>query len=141
MRSLAQPPPAILRIDYRIAPLADMPAVRRDRRGFADEYHILAHRHGQLPRAFGVGRDDRPVIALAAAMHIELAARAGYRTGLWRRAFGRLLCKLGQFADRDAGLQAFHDSIENLPLNFRSEEHTSELQSRLHLVCRLLLEK
>src|SRR2546422_8240604 len=25
--------------------------------------------------------------------------------------------------------------------NFRSEEHTSELQSRLHLVCRLLLEK
>src|SRR2546422_6057343 len=27
------------------------------------------------------------------------------------------------------------------PLNERSEEHTSELQSRLHLVCRLLLEK
>src|SRR2546429_7024981 len=25
--------------------------------------------------------------------------------------------------------------------SFRSEEHTSELQSRLHLVCRLLLEK
>src|SRR2546429_1745801 len=25
--------------------------------------------------------------------------------------------------------------------NHRSEEHTSELQSRLHLVCRLLLEK
>ena len=24
---------------------------------------------------------------------------------------------------------------------YRSEEHTSELQSRLHLVCRLLLEK
>src|SRR2546422_5199630 len=26
-------------------------------------------------------------------------------------------------------------------IHFRSEEHTSELQSRLHLVCRLLLEK
>src|SRR2546422_4598531 len=26
-------------------------------------------------------------------------------------------------------------------VNHRSEEHTSELQSRLHLVCRLLLEK
>src|SRR2546422_7883748 len=26
-------------------------------------------------------------------------------------------------------------------INYRSEEHTSELQSRLHLVCRLLLEK
>src|SRR3989304_9424195 len=34
---------------------------------------------------------------------------------------------------------------ENLPSSLcwivRSEEHTSELQSRLHLVCRLLLEK
>src|SRR5687768_18219796 len=27
------------------------------------------------------------------------------------------------------------------PAALRSEEHTSELQSRLHLVCRLLLEK
>src|SRR2546429_1274558 len=27
------------------------------------------------------------------------------------------------------------------PQTLRSEEHTSELQSRLHLVCRLLLEK
>src|SRR5687768_17621569 len=30
--------------------------------------------------------------------------------------------------------------LAHLPLE-RSEEHTSELQSRLHLVCRLLLEK
>src|SRR3989442_1988226 len=29
----------------------------------------------------------------------------------------------------------------NLAINRRSEEHTSELQSRPHLVCRLLLEK
>src|SRR2546422_5604556 len=29
----------------------------------------------------------------------------------------------------------------SVPLVVRSEEHTSELQSRLHLVCRLLLEK
>src|SRR2546422_1263303 len=28
-----------------------------------------------------------------------------------------------------------------VPATLRSEEHTSELQSRLHLVCRLLLEK
>src|SRR5712675_2474138 len=32
--------------------------------------------------------------------------------------------------------------MSSAPQNFRrSEEHTSELQSRLHLVCRLLLEK
>src|SRR2546422_5381522 len=32
-----------------------------------------------------------------------------------------------------------HDT--RLTFRWRSEEHTSELQSRLHLVCRLLLEK
>src|SRR2546422_1816003 len=33
------------------------------------------------------------------------------------------------------------DRIKPPPISVRSEEHTSELQSRLHLVCRLLLEK
>src|SRR2546429_1542251 len=36
--------------------------------------------------------------------------------------------------------QRFNGQELNPPLK-RSEEHTSELQSRLHLVCRLLLEK
>src|SRR2546422_4897312 len=34
-----------------------------------------------------------------------------------------------------------HDEESETSRNHRSEEHTSELQSRLHLVCRLLLEK
>src|SRR2546422_4589357 len=34
-----------------------------------------------------------------------------------------------------------HRSCEPGRTALRSEEHTSELQSRLHLVCRLLLEK
>src|SRR2546422_8585257 len=38
---------------------------------------------------------------------------------------------------RDVDWPAHDESLEAL----RSEEHTSELQSRLHLVCRLLLEK
>src|SRR2546422_5151074 len=42
----------------------------------------------------------------------------------------------GEFEDR---LKAVLKEIE--ASNGRSEEHTSELQSRLHLVCRLLLEK
>src|SRR2546429_1885028 len=33
------------------------------------------------------------------------------------------------------------EKIRDTPIVARSEEHTSELQSRLHLVCRLLLEK
>src|SRR2546422_1491459 len=32
-------------------------------------------------------------------------------------------------------------NAQNVSVDQRSEEHTSELQSRLHLVCRLLLEK
>src|SRR2546422_6359458 len=39
-------------------------------------------------------------------------------------------------ADLETSLQDF-----KLSWTKRSEEHTSELQSRLHLVCRLLLEK
>src|SRR2546429_863217 len=38
----------------------------------------------------------------------------------------------------------YYDSADDLAAlleHLRSEEHTSELQSRLHLVCRLLLEK
>src|SRR5256884_1496811 len=39
------------------------------------------------------------------------------------------------------GFRAGHVARKLLAGHFRSEEHTSELQSRLHLVCRLLLEK
>src|SRR5690625_5593762 len=42
---------------------------------------------------------------------------------------------------KDSGFTEI-SSIMVLPaVNFRSEEHTSELQSRGHLVCRLLLDK
>src|SRR5687768_17786485 len=43
-----------------------------------------------------------------------------------------------------AALSAFYPEAKNIhdpEVRDRSEEHTSELQSRLHLVCRLLLEK
>src|SRR2546422_4393586 len=40
-----------------------------------------------------------------------------------------------------SGFVVFQSLEEVSPLEERSEEHTSELQSRLHLVCRLLLEK
>src|SRR2546422_2270153 len=41
----------------------------------------------------------------------------------------------------DAMWRAMGDGFSVPKERFRSEEHTSELQSRLHLVCRLLLEK
>src|SRR2546422_4758076 len=40
-----------------------------------------------------------------------------------------------------ASSSTFTSSSVTAPIISRSEEHTSELQSRLHLVCRLLLEK
>src|SRR2546422_7037491 len=60
-------------------------------------------------------------------------------TTLFRSALAR-----GHAGDRrvgeDASVDAVHD-VERGADDRRSEEHTSELQSRLHLVCRLLLEK
>src|SRR3712207_8422504 len=61
----------------------------------------------------------------------EAAKRAGIET---------LAVMTGGFGEdelRDAGASAVFDSVAEL----RSEEHTSELQSRQYLVCRLLLEK
>src|SRR4051794_41261583 len=41
----------------------------------------------------------------------------------------------------DAGRPALYIRADRVKLVGRSEEHTSELQSPVHLVCRLLLEK
>src|SRR3989449_4666450 len=38
-------------------------------------------------------------------------------------------------------VRGHHGALGVREVHARSEEHTSELQSRLHLVCRLLLEK
>src|SRR5438309_5140266 len=47
-----------------------------------------------------------------------------------------------QFRAAPLGLGRFwSDQIGTAPSAMRSEEHTSELQSQFHLVCRLLLEK
>src|SRR2546429_1664609 len=46
-----------------------------------------------------------------------------------------------RFAKRPGIYANAHMAPRDLRAFCRSEEHTSELQSRLHLVCRLLLEK
>src|SRR5438445_9491889 len=52
------------------------------------------------------------------------------------RRFGELALALAITAAQKEGFIS-----ASSPLGFRSEEHTSELQSRQYLVCRLLLEK
>src|SRR5690625_5517895 len=51
------------------------------------------------------------------------------------------LLKLIRLYTREAGVRGLERQIATLCRKARSEEHTSELQSRGHLVCRLLLEK
>src|SRR2546429_5363868 len=58
-------------------------------------------------------------------------------SGERERVRGRALAVVGILGRQSA----FQWAPRNHPDHPRSEEHTSELQSRLHLVCRLLLEK
>src|SRR2546429_3580593 len=70
-------------------------------------------------------------------------------TTLFRSFFPDRLRQFAQIPERLARLirvranliQTDHPSDCRPAVACRSEEHTSELQSRLHLVCRLLLEK
>src|SRR2546429_3747362 len=59
----------------------------------------------------------------------------GSRAASGRGSVAAALC-LHRLVRRDQ-----QESADSQELPLRSEEHTSELQSRLHLVCRLLLEK
>src|SRR5205809_1231518 len=66
-------------------------------------------------------------------------------------AFGKNADGAVLFEDFEAGLERVQhrthrprvvlEPVDRNDAALRSEEHTSELQSRLHLVCRLLLEK
>src|SRR5256884_4462429 len=67
--------------------------------------------------------------AAARDRHLAAAVRARVVAGV-----------AGRPAARRALLLGGRDARDRFGRN-RSEEHTSELQSRLHLVCRLLLEK
>src|SRR2546422_4944517 len=72
---------------------------------------------------------DRLTVAIAAqASGRRIRAASGSRSSSARPAWAMPKVTTASVGIAQAGLA-------------RSEEHTSELQSRLHLVCRLLLEK
>ena len=62
-------------------------------------------------------------------------------TTLFRSAVGLLLLYLGAWHPAALALRSVDAFRLENPAPLRSEEHTSELQSPDHLVCRLLLEK
>src|SRR5215813_5184685 len=107
----------------------------------------VKHERGQLE-----GRDRLSLLRTHEGMKRNLwwAVEANWRTDYAQtpvgvelkianavKAFGILLRQLGQ--DECADSRETH--LASVRVAGRSEEHTSELQSRPHLVCRLLLEK
>src|SRR3989449_7898857 len=69
--------------------------------------------------------------------HIPLAAGLGFAI---RYKGGDQVC-ICYFGEAAVNIGAFHETLNMASVYKRSEEHTSELQSRLQLVCRILLEK
>src|SRR2546422_4878629 len=69
--------------------------------------------------------------------YATLRSGASLVAGAAIAALAALELNFERFAPPVAG----HTAARNARSSVRSEEHTSELQSRLHLVCRLLLEK
>src|SRR2546429_3326971 len=102
-----------------------------------------------VPKAPGTERDSRPGCRLREMVYVQ--AEEGKWNGLARRHEPcRARPTLPQL-DRDRSQDQQREKAQRRPrrrrhaarppFEWRSEEHTSELQSRLHLVCRLLLEK
>src|SRR2546429_2329750 len=77
---------------------------------------------------------------LRQAGRLTLQARAVPRSSLFSRIISSTL-RPALFLVKSASCKPVRWAKPDSNFPSRSEEHTSELQSRLHLVCRLLLEK
>src|SRR5699024_12173635 len=90
----------------------------------------FAHRVSDLP--------DEPQIPAA-----ELKSRFDACPEELRQSLNAVCDDAARLEARVEGIvvDTFGDTIDKEMLKVRSEEHTSELQSRFDLVCRLLLEK
>src|SRR3712207_7259575 len=75
------------------------------------------------------------------SLHDALPIAAKTPPRIVERIYEALQKSLQVASVRDVLLSAGYEPAADPPAEFRSEEHTSELQSRQYLVCRLLLEK
>src|SRR2546422_5323841 len=101
--------------------------IRRPPRSTLFPYTTLFRSH-----VHGLAEGARPSARAGARRRVAADARA--REDLAR---SRTLLRPGRLRGGDQEIPADQHAGD---LAARSEEHTSELQSRLHLVCRLLLE-
>src|SRR2546429_6440757 len=82
----------------------------------------------------------RIALSLEGVEEYSHAGLPAFRVG--GRKIASLASQAGGYGNLMLTLEQQAAFVEEAPEIFlRSEEHTSELQSRLHLVCRLLLEK
>src|SRR5690625_6762217 len=94
---------------------------------------------GGVPEGEGGGSDDNP-----SAVDPEAAVEVVIFNGGYGDQYGLDAGEMYEEMYPDAEEVNVHSTVNiqpDLQPRFRSEEHTSELQSRGHLVCRLLLEK
>src|SRR2546422_11404394 len=115
-------------------------------------YLAVMHLHGGIEAWYtrGGGRPKPSIYGIwdVEQMTIDGQIRSPLLTDYdrWRRVIFDFTTSTS-FQRMDESFASFGSSINDksktltLAKDDRSEEHTSELQSRLHLVCRLLLEK
>src|SRR3989449_1262719 len=101
---------------------------------------------GKEPQAPSPLDPQAPSESTAALLRELVAHLRQNRTQLreeWARRITRaqLLTAMTEEEIFAEATSVYDNYVEALETGTRSEEHTSELQSRLHLVCRLLLEK
>src|SRR3989304_2995810 len=127
----------------------------------AHEWRIVIADNGSTDGTPAVGRRLAGELANVACEHIPEAGRGRALSGAWPapspirgstwrrgRAWARAARRRGRGGGRRypeasccSSTSSSGRACATRSAASRSEEHTSELQSRLHLVCRLLLEK
>src|SRR2546422_6061052 len=91
-------------------------------------------------RSFFFFNDTATTEIYTLSLHDTLPISLIFGTRYPERALSLTVAGCG-YGSVGADRALFHKDAALVARRFRSEEHTSELQSRLHLVCRLLLEK
>src|ERR1041385_2269922 len=104
----------------------------------------------EVPPAGSVDVMARDLLATLDRLRVQRFVACGFSMGGYvalalaalapDRLAGLVLIDSKAGADSDEGKAKRDATVEKVNAHGRSEEHTSELQSRLHLVCRLLLE-
>src|SRR5690348_1907256 len=118
-----------------------MPSSRSIRSSYGKWVIILGNRSSMIPGLIYSGELGRPPRVV---MRLRQLQPRSWLQGRSRQILEGLLAKQPDHRRRGDRIMTFFAAAQNVRLSDqvgRSEEHTSELQSPVHLVCRLLLEK